>query len=90
MELIVSKLGTSYSTPEVIIFNQGDESKDGMYFITMGDCAVNIIDENRENHVAYALLVEGDHFGEIGVVYDCKRTSTIVSRNYNTMATLSV
>jgi len=56
----------------------------------MGDCAVNVIDENRENHIAYKLLVEGDHFGEIGVVYDCCRTATIVSRNYNTMANLSI
>jgi hypothetical protein len=47
MNLIVSKLGTKYSTPEVVIINQGDDSSDGMYFITMGDCAVNIIDENR-------------------------------------------
>jgi CRP-like cAMP-binding protein len=56
----------------------------------MGDCAVNLIDENRETHIAYKLLVEGDHFGEVGVVYDCHRTATIVSRNYNTLATLSI
>jgi CRP-like cAMP-binding protein len=35
------------------------------------------------------LLVEGDHFGEIGIVYKCPRTASIVSRNYNTMAFLS-
>ena len=56
----------------------------------MGDCAVNVIDENRETHIAYKLLVEGDHFGEIGVVYDCCRTATIVSRNYNTINNLSI
>lgn len=43
-----------------------------------------------EKTIAYKLLVEGDHFGEIGVVYDCCRTATIVSRNYNTMANLSI
>jgi CRP-like cAMP-binding protein len=34
-------------------------------------------------------LVEGDHFGEIGMIFGCKRTATIISRNYNTMATIS-
>ena len=57
-----------------------------MYFIAMGDVAVNIRDTNREELVAVKLLVEGDHFGEIGVLYECRRTATIVSRNYNTMA----
>ena len=56
----------------------------------MGDCAVNIQDENKEIIVAYKLLVEGDHFGEIGTIYQCRRTATIVSRNYNTMANISI
>jgi CRP-like cAMP-binding protein len=90
MNLIVSKLNTRYSTPEVVIFYQGDDSSDGMYFISGGDCAVNVIDEIRKIHIAYKLLVEGDHFGEVGVVYDCCRTATIVSRNYNTMANLTI
>jgi len=35
------------------------------------------------------LLVEGDHFGEIAMVYGCARTCPINSRNYNTMASLT-
>ena len=34
------------------------------------------------------LLVEGDHFGEISMVYGCERSTSIISRNYNTMARL--
>ena len=30
-----------------------------MYFIMQGDCTVNIIDEQRTEHVAIKLLVEG-------------------------------
>jgi len=33
--------------------------------------------------------VEGDHFGEIGLLYRCKRTATVISRNYNTVATIT-
>jgi len=60
-----------------------------MLFISSGDCAVNIIDNNRETYTGHRLLVEGDHFGEIGLIYDCNRTASVQSRNYNTMATIS-
>ena len=60
-----------------------------MFFISSGDCAVNIEDQNKEEHIAHRFLVEGDHFGEIGMIFDCRRTATVVSRNYNTMATIS-
>lgn len=59
-----------------------------MYFIMQGDCTVSLIDENREEHIAVALLTEGSHFGEIGLIYGCERTATVISRNYNTMAIL--
>jgi len=35
------------------------------------------------------LLTEGDHFGEISLIYKCRRTATVISRNYNTLARLS-
>jgi CRP-like cAMP-binding protein len=60
-----------------------------MFFISKGDCAVNIKDEEGKLHIAVSLLTEGDHFGEISMLYRCKRTATIVSRNYNTMARIS-
>ena len=31
----------------------------------------------------------GDHFGEIGLIYRCKRTASIISRNYDVFARLS-
>ena len=33
-------------------------------------------------------LHEGDHFGEIALIYKCKRSATVISSNYNTLATL--
>jgi len=89
MIAIVSKLSTVLSQPENVIIKQDDEP-DNMYFISTGDCAVNVRDQSREELVAVRLLVEGDHFGEIGVVYECRRTATVISRNYNTMASLTI
>lgn len=34
-------------------------------------------------------LYETDHFGEIGLIYECKRTCSVISSNYCTLATMS-
>lgn len=88
LENIIGKLGTCFACPEEEVLKQGDSGND-MYFLSKGDCAVNIKDETGTLHVAVGLLTEGDHFGEISVLYHCKRTATVVSRNYNTMARIS-
>lgn len=31
----------------------------------------------------------GDHFGEVQIIYQCTRTASVLSMNYNTFATLS-
>jgi CRP-like cAMP-binding protein len=60
-----------------------------MYFIMKGDCVVNITDAEQFTHQAVDLLTEGCHFGEIQLIYKCKRTASIVSRNFNTFACLN-
>ena len=57
-----------------------------LYFISKGDCSVNLKDFDGEEHVAYKLLVEGNHFGEISLLFGCDAQATVVSRNYNTFA----
>jgi len=84
----VRLLGTFFTIPEEEIISQDEEGK-AMYFISKGDCAVNIKDQNGILHVAINLLVEGDHFGEVSLIYKIKRTATVISRNYNTMARMS-
>ena len=34
-------------------------------------------------------LSDNDHFGEISLLYDCKRTCNVISSNYCTLATIS-
>ena len=64
---------------------QDEESYD-MYFIAKGEGEVAQRDEKRVDHSKIAKLSEGDHFGEISMIYKCKRTATVYSNNYNTMA----
>lgn len=75
-----------------------------MYFIVKGSCSVKQIvkhgssqlyeegedqieEEAKEKKVQ--TLIESDNFGEISLIYECKRTCSVISSNYCTLATLS-
>lgn len=68
LEAMVSRFGICFATPEETIIKQ-DEEKFDIYFISQGDCAVNIRDRFRKEIIAYKLLNEGDHFGDIGAFF---------------------
>jgi len=59
-----------------------------MFFIAKGDCVVVVRDERKEE-APIKILKEGDLFGEISMIYKCRRSATVISRNYNTMAKLT-
>ena len=87
---LVDKLGTSLAVPEEYVIKQDDEgSNDNMYFIGKGDCEVHVRDQKGNDHEGLRLLVEGDHFGELALIYRCRRTASVVSRNYNTLARMT-
>lgn len=46
IETIIQKLGTGFAKPEEIIIQQDDDS-DYIYYISSGDCSVNIRDRFR-------------------------------------------
>lgn len=50
---------------------------------------VNVRDQNGIEHDGICVLNEGDHFGEIGIIFKCQRSASVVCRNYNTLARLS-
>lgn len=85
---MISGLETVFAPPEEYVVKQDSES-DAMYFIQQGDCTVDIINEKREVMKTIKLLIEGAHFGELGLIYDCPRSASVISRNYNQMARLS-
>ena len=53
---------------KTVIFNQGDIA-DKMYIILKGRVAVEIKNQNMEGHSwVVALLKDGEHFGELGLI----------------------
>lgn len=87
LESLVSKLGIMFASPEEDIITQDEESFD-MFFVTFGDCIVNIRDRFKEEQYCVRLITEGGHFGEISAIYQCPRTATVISRTYTTFAVL--
>jgi CRP-like cAMP-binding protein len=60
-----------------------------MYLIARGECIVNIRDEKNKIIKNHKILQVSDYFGEISLIYGCKRTATVVSRKYTTLAKLT-
>lgn len=75
-------------SPEHVILKQ-DSKGDGIFFVSTGDCVVDVRNYDGKEHQAIRLIIEGEHFGEISTIYDCLVTATVISRNYNIMARLT-
>ena len=84
---------------EDIIEESNNDSKGDsfMYFIKSGIYNVyfeplkedeNGEDEESKQNQSDKKLRVGDHFGEIGWIYECKRTATVRSENYGQLAML--
>ena len=67
-----------------------------MYFIRNGKFSVDVrtdhlrpVTADGENaNASQQFLIDGDHFGEIGMIFNGKRTATVTSVNYGTLARL--
>jgi CRP-like cAMP-binding protein len=87
VSIIVCKLKTELGEPEKIVVEQFADTEE-MFFIAKGACAVFIIDEKKNNRKIKNLR-PGDYFGEISMIFGCKRTATVLSSKYSTLAMLS-
>lgn len=76
----VKYLTVELKNPEDIIIRQNSREQE-MYYIAKGVCSVSIVDQTK-NKLLVRHLLPGDHFGEIGMIYDTPRTATILSKNY--------
>lgn len=50
---------------------------------------MNILNEKKKLHKDFKVLRIGKYFGEISLLYGCKRTATVYSRKYTTLAKLT-
>lgn len=82
--------------------DEGDDEDDAkkdpdrfMYFIRKGDFLVTIESNfsagtgSDDANIEQKKLYDGDHFGEIGLIYGLKRTATVISQNYGSLACLT-
>jgi CRP-like cAMP-binding protein len=61
-----------------------------MYYVANGVCTVDIVDQAKKLNKNIRNLLPGDHFGEIGMIYGTPRTATVLSKNYSTLAKMSL
>ena len=71
--------------PDDIIVEQGEEGHH-FYFIAEGQCCVSYKDHKEVTHQKPTTLNQGDFFGEIAILFNCKRSATVKSTNYCTSA----
>ena len=80
IEFISRYLQVEIYMPEAQIVSEGDAG-DTLYFLSKGECEVLIKDERKRDQLA-RYLVTGSIFGEIALIYRCKRTATVRTKNY--------
>jgi CRP-like cAMP-binding protein len=90
---MIHKFDTLLVEPEKEIFKQFDDvSKDKnkiyFYLIAKGAVDVFIVDQKKKSREIDTMR-NGEFFGEISLIYGCKRTATIKSAKYSTLARLS-
>ncbi len=94
IDFFVKKLEIKLVSPEHELVKQGcDDAAENdlaLYFVQKGDCSALVHNKiglevgNKKTRTLYP----GDHFGEISLIYNCKRTATVVANNYCTLAKL--
>ncbi len=69
--------------PEDSIVTQNEQGK-ALFFLEKGNLSVFVSEDGKVKRRYVRSLPVGAMFGEIGVVFQCKRTASVVSKNYST------
>ena len=87
---IVERMSNRLLPPHRYVVEQGQKhSEDSeLFYIGKGFCHVKVRD-SKGAEVQIRRLNEGEHFGEIQIIYNCARTASVISMNYNTFATMN-
>ena len=88
IEKLVSKLQILMYFPEDDIIKQGEEGMN-LYFLERGHVLVYQVDQiNTKERRFISELKVGSMFGEIALVFECKRTANVISRNFSTCSAI--
>lgn len=84
-----------FEDPESRIIVQNDNRVDSksnyMFFIERGECIVQINDKDKMQSKSNKVrtLYPGDYFGEIAILYDSRRSTSVTSTNYTTLGMIA-
>jgi len=84
IDFLTKKLETKIHMPEDQIITQGQDDM-SLYFIAKGECQVLVRDHNSITEVTN-IIKPGDLFGEIALLCGCKRTASVKTSTYSTLA----
>lgn len=84
---MVSKLEPWLYRPEDTVITNFDDTRD-LFLVASGECVVFILDEKNNIDPNEKVLRIGAYFGEIALIYGSRRTCTVISRKYSTLAKL--
>lgn len=86
VSLMIERFKTKLVEPENVICKQFDDSN-SFYLVSKGTCQAYIKDEKKIVRKG-DIMHSGEFFGEISLVYGCKRTATVTALKYSTLAVL--
>lgn len=95
VEYFIRRMNIMYISPETKLCVQDDISNnhedDCLYFIAKGDAQSFVQDrfDGRTQTKVIKVLTVGDHFGEIAMQFNCKRTVSVSSISYVTCSTIN-
>lgn len=96
---ILMSLDNCVKNPEEAVITQDDkmdiihddEFEQAIYFLKgSGSCRVKVRDHMGRVRLQPNKIENGDHFGEVSLIFDCPRSATVISEHYNIFARLEV
>ena len=83
-----------FKVPDTQVVRQGYRETDYMYIISQGKCKVSVFDRSNKTgkmqDIDVRQLESNDYFGEISLVYDSVRSSTVTCTNYCTLGRIGL
>jgi hypothetical protein len=86
IDFVAARLETHILLPEYTVITQGEEG-DSIYVISRGEVSVFVTDHKGKTH-SIRNLERGSLFGEVSLLCGCKRTATVKTVQYSSIAQL--